>query len=128
MEVQLEEEWYFLEGVILDQPYLKALQTEFVDCQDSFCGFGVYTQAFQSPQVDWHFNHTYIQHEGINQDFGVFDSPDDLYAKHSQKLGWFKEVIFKILVRHLMNRNVNRIRRKLTRYEEEESLPVEELA
>ena len=55
----------------------------------------------------------YIQSEVINNDFGVYDSPDEFFLKHKQEMSKFKEVLYRNIGRHLMNRNVNRIRRKL---------------
>ncbi|UII24272.1 transglutaminase-like domain-containing protein [Fulvivirga ligni] len=110
VEVWLDNEWYNLEGLILDKSYLQALQQKFADCKTTFCGYGAYTDNFQEPPIDWNFNNTYIQNKGINQDFGLFDTPDDFYQKHQQKLGTLKKWIFENWVRHLMNRNVNRVR------------------
>ena len=110
VEVFVEGNWYFLEGVILDKPYLNALQTKNGDCKTTFCGFGVFTDKFQSPDIEWNLSNTFIQDKGINQDFGLFDSPDDFYAHHQQKLGSLKRWMFQRIVRHKMNKNVNRIR------------------
>ena len=44
----------------------------------AFCGYGVAVKNFKNPVIDFDRNNTYIQSEGINQDFGVYDSPDDL--------------------------------------------------
>ena len=38
------------------------------------------TLDFKNPQIDFNRNDTYIQSEGINNDFGRYDSPDDLLA------------------------------------------------
>ena len=35
-------------------------------------------------------NNTYIQSEGINYDFGLFDCPDDLLQEHRQEMSAFK--------------------------------------
>jgi hypothetical protein len=113
VEVYLQGKWYFLEGVILDQPYLKALQEKFKDCGASFCGYGAYTADFLNPKIDFELNNTFIQEKGINQDFGVFDSPDDFYREHQQDLPSVKRVIYENIVRFLMNRNVDRIRNEL---------------
>ena len=110
VEVFVEENWYYLEGVILDKPYLNALQRKNSDCKTTFCGFGVFTDKFQSPDIEWNLSHTFIQDKGINQDFGLFDAPDEFYANHQQKLGSFKRWMFQKIVRHKMNSNVNRIR------------------
>lgn len=111
VEVYVLGKWFNLEGLILDKDYLSALQNKFLDCKTSFCGYGAYTDNFQEPQVEWNFNNTYIQDKGINQDFGVFDSPDGFYKKHQQQLNPLKKWIYKNYVRHLMNRNVEKIRK-----------------
>lgn len=110
VEVYVNGNWYFLEGVILDKQYLTKLQEKNKNCKTTFCGFGAYTDAFENPPIDWNLNNTYIQDKGINQDFGLFNSPDEFYAKHQQELGIFKRFIYKNVVRHLMNNNVKRIR------------------
>lgn len=110
VEVYVNNDWYFLEGVILDSDYLTQLQEKNKECKTTFCGFGVATNNFENPPIDWNENHTYIQDKGINQDFGLFDTPDDFYAKHQQALGRFKQFIYRTIIRHSMNRHVERIR------------------
>lgn len=112
VEVWVNEQWYFLEGVILDKPYLTKLQEQNSDCKTTFCGCGVYTDNFENPPIEWNLNNTFIQDKGINRDFGVFDTPDAFYAKHQQELNAFKKFIFQHIVRHIMNNNVERIRNK----------------
>ncbi|KAA8734542.1 transglutaminase family protein [Acinetobacter qingfengensis] len=110
VEVLVNGQWYFLEGVIVDKPYLSKLQEQYIDCKTTFCGFGVYTDNFANPPIEWNNNNPFIQNKGINQDFGLFDTPDDLYSKHQQKLNFFKRLVFKNIVRHIMNSNVEKIR------------------
>lgn len=110
VEIFVDDNWYFLEGVILDKIYLDALQKKFADSESNLCGYGVYTEDFKKPVVDWNYNHTYIQEKGINQDFGLFDNPDKFYTKHQQNIGPLKNWMFKNYMRHTMNKNVNRIR------------------
>lgn len=110
VEVYVNERWYFLEGVILDKKYLSKLQERNKDCKTTFCGFGAYTDSFQSPPIEWNLNDTYIQAKGINQDFGLFDTPDEFYTKYQQELGVFKRFFFRNIVRHKMNKNVSKIR------------------
>src|SRR5690554_4245358 len=112
VEVWVNEQWYFLEGVILDKSYVTKLQEQNSDCKTTFCGFGVYTDNFENPPIEWNLNNTFIQDKGINQDFGVFDTPDEFYSKHQQKLNAFKRFAFQNIVRHIMNNNVERIRNK----------------
>lgn len=111
VEVLVDDNWYYLEGVILDKPYLAALQKKFSDCKTTFCGYGAYTDNFENPEIEWNYNHTFIQDKGIKDDFGLFDNPDLFYQVHGQELSRLKRLLFRKLVRHRMNRNVRRIRK-----------------
>ena len=88
----------------------KSFSEAYNDCKTTFCGYGVYTENLENPPIEWNLNNTYIQDKGINQDFGLFDTPDEFYKKHQQELGVFKKFIFRNIVRHLMNKNVEKIR------------------
>jgi len=110
VEVNFNQKWYHLEGVILDIQYLSALQKKFKNSNSNFCGFGVYTNDLLKPQVDWNENNTYIQKLGINQDFGLFNDPDDFYQDHQQIKSRFKQLIFKWFVRPSNNKNVTKLR------------------
>ncbi|GGH51476.1 transglutaminase [Paenibacillus silvae] len=111
IEVLYNDKWLNIEGFIVDLPYLTKLQQKFNECTGSFCGYGVATNDFQNPAIFWDENDTYVQKEGIVQDFGTFDHPDQFFTLHPQKLSPIKRRIFSSLVRHLMNRNVRRIRK-----------------
>src|SRR5690606_26404038 len=106
VEIYVNNNWYFLEGVILDKEYLTKLQNKNKDCKTTFCCYGAYTDNFANPLIDWNFNDTYIQDNGINLDIGLFDTPDEFYAIHQQRLGAFKKFIFRIIDRQEMNRKV----------------------
>lgn len=110
VEILYEGKWYNMEGFILDVKYLSRLQQKFNNCQGSFCGYGAAVKDFKNPQIDWNVNDTYIQKEGINNDFGVFDNPDRFFLEHSQQLSPIKRLIFRHIGRHLMNHNVGKIR------------------
>lgn len=110
VEIQYKEHWYNIEGFILDIEYLKKLQEKFSDYKTSFCGYGAATDNFQNPQIEWNTNDTYIQKEGINHDFGVFNSPDEFFVKYHQQLTPLNKWIYRNIGRKFMNRNVNRIR------------------
>ena len=110
VEVYFEEQWYELEAFILDKAYLTKLQEKNSDCIGAFCGYGVAVKDFKHPVIDFDRNNTYIQSEGINQDFGVYDSPDELLKEHHQEISGVKAFLYRNLGRHLMNRNVRRIR------------------
>lgn len=109
VEIHFEGRWITLEGFILDQAVLRGLQQHFPGRQ-SLCAYGAGTECLQDPQVQWRGQDTYIQKTGINQDFGLFDAPDDFYAQHQQLTG-LKGVLFRLVLRHWMNARVGRIRR-----------------
>lgn len=110
VEVYFEEQWYELEAFILDKAYLTKLQEKNSDCIGAFCGYGVAVKDFKHPVIDFDRNNTYIQSKGINQDFGVYDSPDRLLKEHHQEISGVKAFLYRNLGRHLMNWNVRRIR------------------
>lgn len=110
VEVFYDGQWREMEGLILDRPYLSALQKRYTECSGAFCGYGVAVKDFRNPPIDWNGENTYIQSEGINQDFGVYDSPDELLRAHGQEMGLCKEFLYRWIGRRLMNWNINHIR------------------
>lgn len=110
VEVYFEHQWYELEAFILDKKYLSKLQKQFANCTGSFCGYGISVKDFRHPIIDFDRNNTYIQSEAINQDFGVYDSPDELLQNHHQEMSGIKAFAYRHLGRHLMNRNVEKVR------------------
>ena len=113
VEVWLDGVWYELEAFILDKPYLESLQAANPDCTGAFCGYGVAVRDFRHPVIDFDRNNTYIQSEGINRDFGVYDSPDVLLREHHQEMSRLKAFVYRHLGRHLMNANVKKVRSRL---------------
>lgn len=110
VEIYYDNTWYELEGFILDKPYLTYLQNKFKEVDGRFLGYGVAVNDFKNPVIDFNKNNTYIQSEGINQDFGIYDNPDLLFNEHSQEIKGFKRFLFRHYGRHKMNKNVKRIR------------------
>ena len=113
VEVYFEDKWYELEAFILDKKYLDNLQKINSSCTGSFCGFGCAVKDFKNPVIDFNRNNTYIQSTGINCDFGIYDSPDALLREHHQDLSFIKKLAFRYYGRHMMNRNVKKIRGKV---------------
>ena len=109
VEVAFEERWVNLEGFILDARYLASLQRRFPGRQ-RFCGYGAATPDLSAPRVEWQSQDTYIQKDGISDDFGVFDSPDAFYARHGSNLSGLKRWLYSHVIRHRMNAQVERIR------------------
>lgn len=111
VEVYINENWYFLEGVILDKEYITKIQQKNKAGTTVFCGYGAFTDNLADPPIEWKLNNTFIQHKGINQDFGLFDTPDAFYAEHQQQMDIVKRFIFSNIVRKFLNRNVQKIRK-----------------
>ncbi|MFZ1984550.1 MAG: transglutaminase family protein [Desulfatitalea sp.] len=111
VEVWFENKWVHLEGFILDRPYLESVQNRFSKVEGAFCGYAVATHNLKNPPIEWKGSDTYIQKDGINHDYGVFDAPDDFYEAHGANLSGIKRILFRHIVRKLMNNNVSRIRR-----------------
>lgn len=86
------EKLVLLEGANSDKAHLNALQRKNSDCKTTFLRIRLSTESLQSPDIEWNLSHTFIQDKGINQDFGLFDAPDDFYANHQQKLGSIQTV------------------------------------
>lgn len=116
VEVWFSGRWLEIEGYIIDQPYLTKVQQRFADQCQSFSGYGIATPCLQQPDNEWHGGNTYIQKEGIADDFGVFTLPDHFYQQHGMNLKGIRRVVFRYLLRHLINRNVRAIRRRGIRH------------
>ena len=112
VEINFENQWYELEAFILDKTYIKKLQEQNSECTGAFCGYGVAVKDFRNLIIEFDRNNTYIQSEGINQDFGVYDCPDELLKEHHQEISVFKAFVYRHIGRHLMNRNVRKIRER----------------
>jgi transglutaminase-like putative cysteine protease len=110
VEVLFEGRWLNLEGYIIDRAYLGKVQNRFADQCGAFSGYGIATPCLKNPAIDWQGDNTYIQNEGIADDFGAYAQPDDFYRVHGSNLSGIKKILFRYVMRHLMNRNVNSIR------------------
>lgn len=109
-EVLLDGEWLNMEGLIIDQAFLAQIQNAFPN-SNNFSGYGIAVPCLQKPDNEFNGNSTYIQADGIADDFGLFDNPDEFYAKYGRNLQGLKKLAYRYVLRHLINRNVERIRR-----------------
>ena len=106
VEVHLGDRWYITEGIILDSRYLSGLRRKLPPHAGPFVGYGVAVKDWKNLNVDFNGNDTFIQSEGINGDYGVCDSPDNLLSDHGQEMSHLKAFVYRHIGRHLMNRNV----------------------
>jgi len=106
VEVLYNDEWVNLEGFIIDPELLSVVQAKHSDIKGCFSGYGVSTKNLANPQVDWQGKSTYIQREGIHDDFGVYDSPDEFFQEKGTNLKGIRRLMYGFVVRHLINLNV----------------------
>jgi len=111
VEVYDGKRWLNLEGFILDAAYLANVQKHFLPKGNALCGYGVGTDDLAAPQVNWVGEDTYIQRTGINNDFGVFDTPDAFYQQHRQRFSKLQAWIYRTIIRRWMTGRAARIRR-----------------
>jgi len=111
VEVYQGERWINLEGYIIDQEFLKQVQIGFSDQCKEFSGYGIATKCLASPEIDFTGEDTYIQSEGIADDFGIYAQPDDFYSEFGSNLSGLKKLFFRYIARHLMNLNLKNIRK-----------------
>lgn len=109
VEVRFEQRWVDLEGVILDADYLAGLRNT-VASGGEFLGYGAGTEDIDNPPVEWVGTDTAIQKTGVNRDLGLYDDPDSFYGAHGTNLTGVRSLVFRRLIRHVMNRNVASIR------------------
>jgi hypothetical protein len=110
VEVYFEDKWINLEGFILDDIYLSSIQNRFSSSKQSFCGYGIATNCLEKPETEWSGKDTYIQKEGIHEDFGLYNSPDEFYSHKGTNLSGIKRWLFQFIIRHLINKNVDKLR------------------
>lgn len=115
VEVYFDGSWVNLEGFIIDKQYLSAIQQKFVQTNNVFCGFGIATTCLSSPDTDWKGASTYIQKEGIHDDFGIYNSPDEFYREKGTNLIGVKRWLYQYIIRHLININVKNIRTSINK-------------
>ncbi len=109
-EVCFEGRWSGLEGVVVDSEYLAGLRSEFSLGGGAFQGYAVGTENIAAPDIEWDGTDTAIQATGIDRDYGVFDDPDSFYSEVGANLSGPKRLLYRYVVRHVMNRRVAQIR------------------
>ena len=113
VEVLYDTQWRRLEGVIIDAPYLRAVQRQVFKegaTQAKFVGYAIATDNIAHPQVEWHGGDTAIQREGIVKDLGIYTAPDQFYEEHGVNVTSVKRFLFSHFIRHRLNARVDKIR------------------
>lgn len=114
VEVFVDGDWKRLEGVILDERYLNGLRSHLDQNSGPLLGYGAGTADIANPPVEWNGCDTEIQMTGVDSDLGIHDDPDNFYTSTGTNLTGLRGVLYRKIVRHVMNRTVERIRSSRT--------------
>ncbi len=114
VEVRVDHRWRRLEGVILDENYLDGLRCQLGQPSGALLGYAVGTNDIQQPDIDWNGGHTEIQMTGVERDLGIHNDPDTYYRTAGTNLSGVKAILYRYVIRHLMNRTVTTIRNSRT--------------
>ena len=109
VEVELNGKWLNQEGFIIAHALLEKIQNAFPN-NENFSGYGIDVPYLQNPKNEFNGDSTYIQSGGIADDFGIFNAPDDFYKQYGSNLRGLKKFLYSFGLRHLINRNVERVR------------------
>lgn len=115
VEVLIDDDWKRLEGVILDDPYLDGLRCQLGRPTGEFLGYAAGTDRIENPRIEWTGDHTEIQMAGVERDLGVYPDPDTYYQTAGTNLSGLKGLLYRRLIRHVMNRTVATIRSNAAR-------------
>lgn len=110
IEVELEGRWLNLEGFIIDTPFLEQVQRAHPGTR-IFSGYGISVACLQNPPNIFTGSDTYIQAQGIADDLGVFNDPDSFFSRYGSNTRGLKHIAYRWLIRHLINRHVDKVRR-----------------
>lgn len=102
-EVYFQDNWIVLEGVIIDDSYLKQVKNRLCSFNEGYIGYGISVKDKENINLCWTGKSVYIQSFSITDDLGIFDNPDDLFRKYNNKSGKIKQFMF------------NRIRKKINK-------------
>ena len=109
-EIYHNGEWLSLEGVITDKAYISGLQNLFPDYKGEFFDYAVAVKDFSNLHIDWSGSNTTAQQQAVVEDLGIFDSPDEFFAKYKQEYHGIKKFLYENIGRKIMTKKVSKIR------------------
>lgn len=112
VEVFYNGNWVALEGVITDEPYVKAVKDKFEKVRGPFAAYAVAVPDLEKLNLDWTGKDTYVQNAAVVMDYGVYDNPDVFFESHPQSWSKLKNFAYVHYGRKAMTRNVARMRNR----------------
>ena len=110
VEVFYQERWIALEGVITDEPYIRAVKKKGREKMGPYAHYAVSVPDLQTLSLAWQGRDIFVQNESVVKDLGVFDDPDTFFAAHPQTWSKVKNIAYVYYGRKKMNRTVRKIR------------------
>ena len=110
VEVFYQGKWIALEGVITDEPYVRAVKELYKDNKGPFAHCAISVPDLNHLSLEWTGKDLFVQNESVVKDYGVFDDPDTFFEKHPQTWSKVKDLAYVHYGRKKMNRTVRRIR------------------
>jgi hypothetical protein len=85
VEVFYDNQWFVVDGVLLDDAYLTSLEKNFHIAQKEFIGFGCGLFLDSGIQTDWNGKkHTYCQRAAITRDLGLIEEFDWFFTEFTK--------------------------------------------
>lgn len=110
IEVQYNNKWLAMEGHIVDRPYIAKLQAKFPDYMGSFYGYGIAVLNFRNPDNRWNEDNTYVQNQAIEEDLGIFDTPDDFFTHCPESIAYTRSFRYRAVIRRRLNKSIMAVR------------------
>ena len=113
VEVLYLGNWIALEGVITDESYVSAIKDKYKNVRGAFAKFAVAVSNLERLNLNWHGEDTFVQNYAVVVDYGVYDNPDSFFEQHRQTWSKLKNFAYVHYGRKVMNRNVDKIRKRI---------------
>ena len=113
VEVLYLGNWIALEGVITDESYVSAIKDKYKNVRGAFAKFAVAVSNLERLNLNWHGEDTFVQNNAVVVDYGVYDNPDSFFEQHRQTWSKLKNFAYVHYGRKVMNRNVDKIRKRI---------------
>ena len=110
VEVKFNNKWLAMEGHIVDRPYIAKLQTKFPSYMGSFYGYGIAVLNFRNPDNRWSENNTYVQNQAIEEELGVFDTPDAFFSQYPAADAYTQSLRYRAIIRGRLNKSIRAVR------------------
>lgn len=110
VDVKFNNKWISMEGHTIDKPYLMKLQEKFPDYMGSFYGYGMAVLHFKNTDNRWDDDRIYAHNQAIEEDLGLFDTPDAFFAKYPNSQSYTHSFRYSVLFRNRLNKNIMAVR------------------